>query len=265
MGTYEDETIGFWLNKPVSEIVAACASLHAWRRQALAESEMNLVFGARLGLSSRLKGRGIEVGAGARPFPVPDHLQVAYGDIRDEPALAAYFGVDAVSGGDTFIDAQTFAGIPASSADFIISAHVIEHLLDPIGAILAAARVLKRGGQMILVAPERTKTFDQLRPDTTLDHLIADALDGGAGTRLDAYREHVRFVHPFLTGEAIPDKDVDAHAERLLSAGMDIHVHAWGLDALTELVEHCCRITTLSVECALSVGNENAFVLRKRG
>lgn len=265
MSMYEDETAAFWMSRPVADVVAACADLHAWRRQALAESEMKLVLGARLGLASRLKGRGIEVGAGSRPFPVPGHLQVAYGDIRDEPALAAYFGVDTVSGGDTFIDAQTFAGIPDSSADFIISAHLIEHLLDPIGAIQAAARVLKQGGQMILVAPDRRKTFDQLRPDTTLAHLIADALDGGVGTRLDAYREHVRFVHPYMTGETIAEHEVDDHAQRLSDAGMDIHVHAWGMDALTELVKHCCKITQLSVEGALSVGNENAFVLRKRG
>ena len=44
------------------------------------------------------------------------------------------------------IDAQTFDGIDNDSLDFVISAHVIEHLRDPIGSIVNAIRVLKAGG-----------------------------------------------------------------------------------------------------------------------
>src|SRR5947207_3097752 len=41
----------------------------------------------RAKLSRRfISGRGLEIGAGARPFPVPPGAQVSYGDMRDRAA-----------------------------------------------------------------------------------------------------------------------------------------------------------------------------------
>src|SRR5437764_580057 len=105
----------------------------------------------RAKLSRRfISGRGLEIGAGARPFPVPPGAQVSYGDMRDRAALQSYFKTDAVQSGRE-IDAQTLAAIADASLDFVISAHVIEHLRDPIGAIVNAIRVLKRGGIHLFV------------------------------------------------------------------------------------------------------------------
>jgi SAM-dependent methyltransferase len=120
-----------------------------------------------------ISGCGLEVGAGARPFPVPAHAQVVYGDIRERAALESYFKTRAVSS-DQRIDAQSLAGVADNSLDFVISAHVIEHLLDPVRAIVNAIRVLKRGGIHILVVPDMRRTFDRHRPETTLAHALAD-------------------------------------------------------------------------------------------
>ena len=90
-----------------------------------------------------LTGHGIEVGAGDRPFPVPSHVRVFYGDIRDAASVEDYFKTADVRAGSP-IDAQTFAGVADASLDFVISAHVIEHLRDPIGSIVNAIR--RRGG-----------------------------------------------------------------------------------------------------------------------
>ncbi|MBA2242804.1 MAG: hypothetical protein H0W04_07940, partial [Chthoniobacterales bacterium] len=46
-----------------------------------------------------LSGIGVEVGAGNRPFSVPRHAQVFYGDIRNLVALQQYFKNDAVTEG----------------------------------------------------------------------------------------------------------------------------------------------------------------------
>ena len=125
------------------------------------------------------------------------------------------------------IDAQTFAGIPLASQDFVVSAHVIEHLFDPIGAIRAAINVLQRGGIFVCVVPEMTKRWDRDRPVPTLDHLWKDSKDGGDGTRLQAYIEHAKYVHPVLTGEHFPEAEIEVRARRIMASGMDIHVHAW--------------------------------------
>src|ERR1700731_3855652 len=99
-----------------------------------------------------LTGEGLEVGAGDRPFPVPGHVRVFYGDIRDTASIQGYFNTLDVRSGSP-IDAQTFAGIANDSFDFVISAHVIEHLRDPIASIVNAIRVLGPAGIHILVVP----------------------------------------------------------------------------------------------------------------
>src|SRR5438046_8125924 len=97
----------------------------------------------RAELSRRfISGHGLEIGGGTRPFPVPTGAKVSYGDIRDPVSLKSYFKTDAVQSGEP-IDAQTLAGIADASLDFVISAHVIEHLRDPIGARSEERRVGK--------------------------------------------------------------------------------------------------------------------------
>lgn len=86
-----------------------------------------------------ITGTGVEVGAGSRPFPIPDHASCFYGDVRDHSELEIYFGTEAVTV-TGYIDAQTLDGIPNNSLDFIISAHVIEHLFDPLRALEESIR-----------------------------------------------------------------------------------------------------------------------------
>src|SRR6266478_1279476 len=127
--------------------------------------------------------------------------------MRDRASLESYFKTNAVQSGEP-IDAQTLAGIADASLDFVISAHVIEHLRDPVGAIVSAIRVLKPGGVHVLAVPEMQATFDRNRPETTLEHVMADFRDGGEGTCRAAYEEHLRYVHPYLTGQEHPEAEI---------------------------------------------------------
>lgn len=223
------------------------------------------VHGARSAIGQMfLRGTGIEVGAGSRPFPLPPGARCFYGDVRDRAALASYFQTGDVTT-DGVIDAQSMAGVPEASLDFVISAHVIEHLFDPVGAIRAAVRVLKDGGCFICVVPELTMTFDRARPPTELAHVLRDAEDGGESTRLQAYVEHVRYVHPTLTGVHFPDEQIEPEATKIMQAGMDLHVHAWRAEDFRALLARIAADTGVAVSAEVSVGNENIFVLRREG
>lgn len=90
------------------------------------------------------------------------------------------------------IDAQTLGGTADASLDFVLSAHVIEHLQDPLGSIRAAMRCLRPGGSLLLAVPDMRHTFDRERSPTPLSHLPGDLEDGGEGTRLEAYEEFIR-------------------------------------------------------------------------
>lgn len=56
--------------------------------------------------------------------------------------------------------------------DFVISSHVLEHFFDPIKAIEEWHRVIKPGGYICMIVPDKRKTFDRKRPRTELSELI---------------------------------------------------------------------------------------------
>ena len=211
-----------------------------------------------------LRGRGLEVGAGTRPVPLPPGAQCYYGDLRNAEALATYFGHGTTSAFDGHLDAQTFEGVPTKSQDFVISAHVIEHLEDPIGALRESLRILKPGGILFLVVPDRRHTFDRDRPPTTLAHLQQDEADGGASTKLQAYDDHARYVHTTLTGEVLSEDRIQRDVRGIMQAGMDVHYHCWATDEFREVLDYCCvKFGARQIAMAAEVINENIFVVQK--
>jgi hypothetical protein len=219
----------------------------------------------RAELSRRfISGHGLEVGAGTRPFPVPTGTKVSYGDIRDPVSLKTYFRTDAVQSGEQ-IDAQTLGGIADASLDFVISAHVIEHLRDPIGAIVHAVRVLKDGGIHLLVVPDMRRTFDRHRPETSVAHVLADFRDGGVGTSQQGYEEHLRYVHPILTGRSYAEAEIQRQATEAarLWPKYGAHFHAWTCAGFVALLDAASDLAPFRLIETASVVNENLFVLRK--
>lgn len=71
-------------------------------------------------------------------------------------------------------DAHHLPAIASASLDYVCASHVLEHLTNPIKAILEWARILKSGGVIWLRIPDKRKTFDRTRNNTRLSHLIED-------------------------------------------------------------------------------------------
>ena len=189
---------------------------------------------------------------------------MAHGDIRDEAALGKYFQTSLVRR-DLVLDAQTFNSIPDESSDFLISAHVIEHLRDPLGSIVHGLRVLKTGAPYILVVPDMRRTFDRNRPETTVEHVLQDFQDGGEGSCYRAYEEHLRFVHPYLTGQYYDEAEIHWQASESSRRWreFDIHFHAWSRHGFEQLLAAATDFAGFKVAQVLSVANENIFVLLK--
>ncbi|WDY59859.1 methyltransferase domain-containing protein [Pseudomonas sp. PSKL.D1] len=259
----EEETAEFWGGFAKDDLMQRCASLHQMRREAQEAKGAEEIQVVRRTIAELfVSGKGIEVGAGSRPFPIPNHASCFYGDVRDRSELAKYFSTDQV----TFtghIDAQTLEGIPDGSLDFIISAHVIEHLFNPLGALHESIKRLRSGGVLVLVVPELTQNWDRRRPPTTLQHLIGDMADNGESTRLQAYIEHCRYVHPEMTGETIQESEIEHLARQTMAQGMDLHVHAWREEDFWQVIQHVISVEDCRVEARLSAVNENIYVLRK--
>jgi hypothetical protein len=258
-----EETAGFWMSCPLNDLAQRTASLHTYRREAAEKASNKEVTIARRTVADFfVRGVGIEVGAGDRPFPIPSHARCGYGDIRDIEELKAYFKSSKISIGD-LIDAQTFAGIPDGSLDFIISAHVIEHLENPIGSILTGMKKLKCGGTYLLAVPDARYTFDRQRPLTTVDHIMADFEDGGKGTRLESYRDFVRYTAVAEWGEDVAVESIDSEAKKLSDANLDIHFHVWTGETFLRMLNEIINDDEFEIVGTTAVVNENIFVLRR--
>jgi SAM-dependent methyltransferase len=190
-------------------------------------------------IASRLSGVGLEVGAGASPFPVPIGCRVLFGDRIPHAQLVAdqYPGQAAseLVRPDLLTDFDDFNGIADESLDFIIGCHVIEHVFDPIGTLVNAHRALRPGGTLVLVIPDRDRTFDRMRPLTKLDHLLLDHEKPDQQRNYGHYEEFYQLA--FQTSPELLRAKVDEEFGRR----GDLHVHVWNHETFGKMVDHVHR------------------------
>lgn len=190
----------------------------------------------RLRLQKYLEGSGIEIGALHNRMPVDlQRATVRYVDrlsLQDQrrhyPELARYEMLEP----DIVAEADRLPMLADGSQDFVIANHLLEHLPDPIGALREWYRLLKGGGILFLALPDKRLTFDRDRPRTTLQHLIGDHADRGAGSRIGHFEEYSRLVHKQAGADF--EKDV----ANLLATDYSIHFHVWIPEDIVELLEY---------------------------
>jgi glycosyltransferase involved in cell wall biosynthesis/SAM-dependent methyltransferase len=129
--------------------------------------------------------RGLEIGAAAHnPFGL-NTRNVAPIDDHEHYALhqAGQMGVAPAT-----VDIWAFADaipVPDNSEDFIISSHVVEHLPNVVAAFREWNRVVRVGGYIFMIVPQRDALAEDVgRPITGLEHFIDDYR---AGVSLDTH------------------------------------------------------------------------------
>ena len=77
--------------------------------------------------------------------------------------------------GQQFIsEAASLDAIAGSAYECVLASHCLEHLSNPVKALKAWKRVLKKNGRMVLIVPHKDATFDWRRPVTNIGHMIED-------------------------------------------------------------------------------------------
>lgn len=147
---------------------------------------------------------GIEIGAASyRNFGL-NTLNVDINDNRNvetvyckrQLELTGYVSkVDVVASGDDLPFKDSFW-------DFVLTSHVLEHFFDPINALKEWHRVVKDGGYICLILPDKRKTFDKERECTTLNELI------------------------------------DRHANKVLNSEISAHHNVWVMQDVLELCKY---------------------------
>ncbi len=209
-----------------------------------------------------LRGDGIEIGALHKPLALPPGAKARYVDRAATEELRKQYPefndlklvpVSVIS------DAQTLQGVSDESQAFVIANHVIEHMEDSIRAVQNWLRVLRPGGVIYLVLPDKRFTFDWPREVTSIEHVRRDYKEGPHVSRREHYREWADLV--MITQAAkVEDRAAELEAQRV-----SIHFHVWGTPAFTKFLVFLRSEMKLPLEIALlrRNGAETIFVLEK--
>ena len=182
-----------------------------------------------------LREPGVEIGACKTPIP---GIKPIYVDrIRkyaNQPCLADYFG-DACA--LPFHD---------QSLNYVASSHVLEHTANPVAALMEWYRVLRPGGIIYCVVPDKRYTWDRPRATTPVAHLFDDYRHGTTpadDTHIDDFVDGVvaeEFFGPLAPAElAAKRAEYKAILRGFVRSGQDIniHYHVFEPDSVRALIE----------------------------
>ena len=182
-----------------------------------------------------LREPGVEIGAFKTPIPgiKPTYVD-RFTTYAGEATLADHIG-DAceLPFGD-------------SSLRYVASSHVLEHVANPLAALAEWHRVLRHGGIIYLVVPDRRKTFDHRRPVTPAGHMLADFRNGVTQSDATHIDDFVYGLDWSMYSPGTPRGSEMAAREELASvyrrsvaAGLEIniHFHVFESSSLTGLIE----------------------------
>lgn len=198
-----------------------------------------------IGLS--IDGDVLEIGPGSRPFVVAPAAKVRYADrsveggrdknfpelIGQPPGVQAHYNID--------LDIEGLSQLESGSVDGLVASHVIEHVANPLEVLAEFSRVLRIGGKLLLVVPDRSRTFDAVRTPTPFSVPLAKYRAGVTEVDEASIREFCEAIynqppmHPREVRQWYNPKLLDA--ERFaLHRRRTIHVHAWSPEEFASLL-----------------------------
>jgi SAM-dependent methyltransferase len=140
--------------------------------------------------------------------------------------------------GQQFIrEATDLHGIPDGSYDLVLASHMLEHSANPLAALREWSRVLRPGGAMVVIVPDRKGTFDHRRPVTALSHLIEDLENGTKEDDL-AHLPEILELHDIDRDPGV--KSLDEFRERASKNHENrcLHHHVFDAELIVNAVGH---------------------------
>jgi SAM-dependent methyltransferase len=134
-------------------------------------------------------------------------------------------------------EAADLSVIPSEAYDFLLSSHTLEHTANPIKAVLEWIRIVRPGGLLLIVLPDKEHTFDHHRPVTRLEHLIDDFHAARGEDDLTHLDESV-WLHDYSMTPEIPDA-IEFKARGLKNfENRCLHHHTFTQKSARELIEY---------------------------
>lgn len=166
---------------------------------------------------------GVEIGALHAPVPglrPPPFYVDRFTEFTTKKVRADYYG-DACS--LPFRD---------NSLDYVVCSNVLEHVANPVAALAEWQRVLRPGGIIYVVVPDRRYTWDHPRRTTPIEHLLEDYERGTTAcdpTHIDDFIDGIDWSmsHGELSPAELAAKkeEVRTSLRAAVAAGLEINLH----------------------------------------
>jgi SAM-dependent methyltransferase len=134
-------------------------------------------------------------------------------------------------------EASDLRNVASEQYDFLLASHCLEHCANTFQTVLEWKRVVKKGGALLLVLPDRRFTFDNKRPVTRFDHLVADFDNNVDETDL-THLDEIASLHDLSKDRAAgtPDEFRARSADNFNNRCL--HHHVFDLDLLRRIFEY---------------------------
>jgi len=194
--------------------------------------------------------KGIEIGGPSTIFktalPVYQEIQGLDGvnfctdtvwEGRIRPGLNFNF-IGSKKGIQFISEATDLSQIGAGTYDFILSSNCLEHVANPIKALMEWKRVIKNQGSFILVLPNKESNFDHRRPVTSFDHILEDFNNNTTEHDL-THLDEILKLHDLSMD--LPAGNLDSFRKRSLDNynNRTLHHHVFDLSVIESMLGYC--------------------------
>jgi SAM-dependent methyltransferase len=134
-------------------------------------------------------------------------------------------------------EASDLSRIESGKYDFILSCHCLEHTANPLKALKEWSRVLKNGGELILILPDKNFTFDKFRPVTTFKHLEEDFQMDIDEADTTHFSEVINF-HDLQKDQGVETEQQLIERTNNNYTNRCVHHHVFDFDLIRQMLEH---------------------------
>lgn len=165
-------------------------------------------------------------------FPVYPLLKQLNRIMVSETTPWTHLRHSATPAGTVYIGCATVCNTVPGTYDLILASHVLEHIANPLKALLAWKRLLNDNGRLVLILPLYTHTHDHRRARTTFSHLDGDLRCHTTEDDLTHVEDFLRlYDHKMVTRTPAEDGDLCDLAARNMQTRI-VHHHTWDMTLL---------------------------------
>jgi len=152
------------------------------------------------------------------------------GEVREGNTFLYHSGKE--PGAQIICDATDLHPIKDASYESVLACHCLEHIANPLRALVEWKRVMKDDGLLLLILPHKDGTFDWRRPTTTLAHMIED-YENAMGEEDLTHLPEILELHDLSKDEAAGTKE--QFRQRCLANHVNRAMHHHVFDTMSAL------------------------------